>query len=272
MATQAQTGTSAIQGPLWSERANDWATLHEHNMRPVYEAVLDLVHAGPGVSLLEVGCGGGTALRLAADRGADVSALDASHALVEIVQARVPGADVRAGDLQFLPYDGESFDAVVGFNAFQYAADTTAALREAHRVLRPGGLVAIMVWGPQEQCDLAGHLAAVGALVPPPPPGTPGPFALCAPRALHDLVVNAGFEVTIVADASAPFIYASEEIALRALMSGGPCVRAIDAAGEDTVKNTIRDSIADYRTPDDGYRFENVWRFAIGRKARNTDG
>src|SRR5215470_8990455 len=70
MTTQLTEGTAAVQGPLWSERADDWATVHEHNLTPVYDAVLDLVHAAPGVSILEVGCGGGTALALAADRGA----------------------------------------------------------------------------------------------------------------------------------------------------------------------------------------------------------
>src|SRR5947209_9244333 len=144
-------GTAQVQGALWSARASDWAEVHEHNLRPVYEAVLDLVHAGPGVSTLEVGCGSGTALRLAADRGAHVAALDAAPAMVEHARRRVPGADVRVGDLQFLPYEDASFDAVLGFNAFQYAADAAAALREAHRVLRPGGSVAAMVWGPADE-------------------------------------------------------------------------------------------------------------------------
>ena len=42
-------GTAQVQGELWSARADDWAEVHEHNLRPVYEAALDLVHAGPGV-------------------------------------------------------------------------------------------------------------------------------------------------------------------------------------------------------------------------------
>src|SRR4029078_2888888 len=72
-ATQA--GTAQVQGELWSARADDWAEGHEHTMSPAYEAVLDLAHAGPGMSILEVGCGSGTALRMAADRGAHVTAL-----------------------------------------------------------------------------------------------------------------------------------------------------------------------------------------------------
>ena len=64
MATQISEGTAAIQGPLWSGRAEDWATVHEHNMAPVYNAVLDLVHAAAGVDILEVGSGGGSIARL----------------------------------------------------------------------------------------------------------------------------------------------------------------------------------------------------------------
>jgi len=260
-------GTAQVQGELWSARADDWAEVHEHNMRPVYEAVLDLVHAGHGVSVLEVGCGSGTALRLAADRGAHVTALDAAAAMVEHARRRVPGADVRVGDLQFLPYDDESFDAVVGFNAFQYAADPAEALREAHRVLRTGGTVAAMVWGPAEECELAPYLAALGKLLPPPPPGAPGPFALSEPGALRSLVEEAGFEVSLVADAAAAFAYPDEEIALRGLLSAGPAVRAASIAGDQATREATRAAIAPCLRPDGSVHTDNVWRFAIGRKA-----
>jgi ubiquinone/menaquinone biosynthesis C-methylase UbiE len=74
-------------------------------------------------------------LRLAAERGVTVCGLDASEALVEIARSRVPDADVRADDMQFLPYD--LFDFVAGFNSFFFAADMVAALREAGRVAKP---------------------------------------------------------------------------------------------------------------------------------------
>jgi SAM-dependent methyltransferase len=266
MSTQISEGTAATEGPLWSVHAEDWATVHEHNLTPVYDAVLDLVHAGGGVAILEVGCGGGTALRLAADRGADVAAIDAAAAFVEIAGRRVPTADVRVGDLQFLPFDDESFDVVMGFNSFQYAADVPAALGEARRVLRPGGLIAMLTWGPQEECEIASHLIALGPLMPPPPPDAPGPFALSQPGALRSLAADAGFDVEIVADASGPFSYPSEEIAMRALLSSGPAVSIVHHAGERAVAAAILEGIAPYRKADGSYRFENTWRFVIGRK------
>ena len=260
-------GTAQVQGELWSARADDWAEVHEHNMRPVYEAVLDLVHAGQGISILEVGCGSGTALRLAADRGAHVTALDAAPAMVELARRRVPGSEVGVGDLQFLPYDDARFDAVLGFNAFQYAADPAEALREAYRVLRDDGVVAVMVWGPAEDCDLADYLAALGKLLPPPPPGAPGPFALSERGALRSLLEGAGFDVTLIADASAAYAYPDEQTALRGLLSAGPAVRAASIAGDEAARDATRTAIAPYLRPDGSVHTNNIWRFAIGHKA-----
>jgi SAM-dependent methyltransferase len=174
---------------------------------------------------------------------------------------------VRVGDLQFLPYEDGAFDAVVGFNSFQYAADVSAALREARRVLRAGGSLGITVWGPSEECELAPYLGAVGSVLPPPPPGAPGPFRLSEPGVLRRLVEEAGFEVSVVADAAAAFVYADEPTALRGLLSAGPCVMAIAHAGEDAVRDAVLESIAPCRREDGSYAFDNVWRFAIARRA-----
>ena len=85
--------------------------------------------------------------------------------------------------------------------------------------------------------------------------------------ALTDVIEGAGFDVTIVADAAAAFAYPDEATALRGLLSGGPVVKAIAVAGEDSVREAIADSIAPYRRGDGSYRLENVWRFAIARRA-----
>jgi SAM-dependent methyltransferase len=218
------------------------------------------------LAILEVGCGSGTALRLAADRGADVTALEAASAFVHHALRRVPGADIRLGDLQFLPFGDESFDVVMGFNSFQYAADVSEALSEARRVLRSGGLVAMGVWGPQEECEIAAHLAAVKSLLPPPPEGAPGPFACSQPGFLRGLLADIGLSVEVIADIAGPFEYADEETARRALLSSGPCVGAARVVGEERLAEAIMESMAPYRRPDGSYRTENTWRVAVGRK------
>jgi SAM-dependent methyltransferase len=113
--------------------------------------VADALAIGPGTRILDVGCGGGGFCRLAADRGAEVSAIDAEAAAVAATRRRAPGADVRVGFMEMLPWADRTFDAVTGFNAFQYALDIELALREARRVLRTGGRLGVCKWSRQNE-------------------------------------------------------------------------------------------------------------------------
>jgi SAM-dependent methyltransferase len=263
--TTSKSGSAQVQGDLWSERADDWANLHEHRQAALHQAGLDQLAVGPGSSLLDAGCGSGTVLRAAADRGADVTGLDASPAFVEHARRRVPGARIEVGDLESLPFADASFDIVTGFNSFQYASDPLAALKEARRVLRDGGRVLVAIWGRAEQCDLAAVLGAIGALMPPPPPGTPGPFALAEEGALSGLVESAGFETLVVADVATPIEYPDQETYVRAMGSAGPCVLAARIAGRDKVDEAFVTAAKPFRHGDGSYRFDNVFRFAMAR-------
>src|SRR5207237_4275493 len=150
---------------------------------------------GRTTRLLDVGCASGLALRLAADRGADVTGLDASEGLLAHARQRVPGAPLVQGEIEDLPFPDSSFDIVTGFNSFQYAARPASALAEAARVLAPGGRVLYLNWAPPEQCEAAAYLAAIGKLLPPPPPGAPGPFALSDSDAIVRVFDAAGLEL-----------------------------------------------------------------------------
>src|SRR5690242_20304795 len=121
-------------------------TLNEEQQRPNYEAVLARVQVGPARRVLDVGCATGVFLKMCAERGATVAGLDITPALVAHARRRVPAADLRVGDLQQLPYPDDTFDLVTGFGSFFYAADVSVALREAARVTRPGGAVAVQVF------------------------------------------------------------------------------------------------------------------------------
>ena len=114
---------------------------------PFYEAVLDAAEVGPGTTLLDVGCGGGFAMLLAAGRGATVSGIDTTPALLDIVRERVPGACLAVADLEDpLPFDAGEFDVVTAFNSVQYAANPVAALKNMSHVTKPGGLISVVVW------------------------------------------------------------------------------------------------------------------------------
>ena len=131
--------TAEVNGVLWGTRSADWAQLQEGQCQPVYEAVLERLSVGPGTALLDAGCGAGMASQMAASRGARVTGVDASEALLAIARQRVPDGTFGCSDLETLPFADASFDAVTGFNSFQYAGNPGKALAEARRVTKPGG-------------------------------------------------------------------------------------------------------------------------------------
>src|SRR5262245_53268802 len=137
MTTTAAHGSAERWGPLWGARPRDWAISEEQHL-PSYEAALALLTLEPGQRVLDVGCGAGVFLGLVAERGAEPHGIDASEALIALARERLPGTDLRVGDMESLPYEDDSLDLVTGFTSFFFANDMVAALREAGRVARPG--------------------------------------------------------------------------------------------------------------------------------------
>ena len=99
------------------------------------------VAAGP---VIEVGCGPGALTALLAERlGASrVAAVDPSQPFVDSCRARVPGADVRLGSAETLPFPSGSFEAALSQLVLSFVADAGRMVAEAARVVRPGGTVA----------------------------------------------------------------------------------------------------------------------------------
>ena len=214
-------GSAEVQGKLWGPGARDWAELNEPCCTPFYEAVFDAIAVGPGMVMLDAGCGGGYALQLAAKRGATVTGFDACGPLLGIASERVPGADIRQGDLESLPFADDAFDVITAFNSVQYAADPAAALRELRRVAKPGAPVGIVTWGAPERCESRVILAAIGGLLPRPPPGAEGPFALSVPGRLEQLAKAAGLAPERAGDVATPFIYPDLDTGVRTQLSSG---------------------------------------------------
>jgi SAM-dependent methyltransferase len=256
-------GSAEKQGQLWGADARAWSELNEPHCAPLYEAVFDAIGVGSGTVLLDAGCGAGLAVQLAAKRGAVVSGLDASGALLEIAQERNPDADLRQGDLEDLPFADDSFDAVTAFNSVQYATDPIAAVRQLGRVTRPGGSVGVLTWGPPEQCETSTILVAIGGLLPPPPPGAEGPFALSAPGRLEALVESAGLRPSIGGEATMAFQFPDLEAAVRAQLTSGPARVAIEHAGLPAVRAALAEAYTSNRQADGSYRQENVFRYLI---------
>ncbi len=129
----------------WGRRAVEFATLSEPANCREYVAVHQQLGVGSGERVLDLACGSGLAVELARIRGATCAGIDASPRLIAVAQDRNLDCDIRVGDMQDLPWEDETFDVATSFRGIW--GTTHAAVDEAHRVLVPGGRLAITVWG-----------------------------------------------------------------------------------------------------------------------------
>lgn len=265
MADQLKPKTAKQNGQLWGARARDWANFQEQTVHAVFQEVLRRTNVGEGTGYLDVGCGSGMAAQLAANLGADVSGIDASQDLLKIARERVPNGHFYHGDMEALPIEDNRFDVVTGFNSFQYAGNPTIALAEARRVTKPSGHVVIMTWGTPEGMEAAALVAALKPVLPSPPPGAPGPFALSDETVLREFASAAGLKPISVFDVQSPWIYADEAAAIRGLGSSGVAARAMSHSGESAVDDAHVAAIAPFRKPDGSYRINANFRCLLSQ-------
>jgi SAM-dependent methyltransferase len=261
MSNTTQARSAERWGPRWGSRAADWAETEEQQL-PTYEEAIRRVAIAAGDHVLEVGCGSGVFLRSAADRGARVTGLDASPALVDLARARVPQADLSVGDLQSLPYENDAFDVVAGFNAFFFADDMVAALREAGRVAKPGAPVVIQVWGEHGRCSLDAIKPLVRPLFPGYDPDAPPPPDLAVAGVLEGIASAAGLAPGEAYDVSWAYVYEDDEAMLRGMLSAAGVG---DAAGdgEPSLRAGLLAALAPFRTARGGYHLENEWHTLV---------
>ena len=240
-------------GQAWGARSADWAYLFEPYARPANDTVFAHLGVGAGVRLIDIACGSGMAAQTAGARGARVTGLDASEALVDIARARTPEGDFRVGDMFALPFPDASFDVATSFNGIWKGCE--AALHEARRVLTPTGKLGLTFWGHPDDLGLLPYFLKVIELSPPSHgeaslrQGDTGRAGVA-----EEMLTSAGFSprgggtVTVVNE------WPDVDIAVRALAAAGPSVPAIEAVGFDAFCDAMHDVIEPMHTPGVGVR------------------
>ena len=214
-----------------------------------WEAVADAAGIGAGTTVLDLGCGHGAFCAFAVRRGAIVHGVDLEpDGIAEALDA-VPGADVRLGMMESLPWADDSFDVVTSFNALQYALDTEMALTEASRVAHPDGRIVICKWGPPAENEFFAFLLSIGA-------GGVREEQLPVTDPVEDAIRATRFQVVATGEVPAP-IEIADDAALEVSLS---------RAGVGSVGATRE--AAPYRQADGSYRFENRQRYWILGGAR----
>jgi SAM-dependent methyltransferase len=262
--------------PAWGEHA-DYADARGAG---VAERMLELTSPAPGERVLELACGPAGLGLAAASRVAPAGHVvlsDVAAGMADIAAARaeslgVRNVSTRVLDVESIDEPDEAYDVVLCREGLMFATDPARAAREVRRVLRPGGRVAIAVWGPRERNPWLGVVfdAVAGQLGRPvPPPGVPGPFSLSDAERLAALLEDAGLRDVVVGELAVPLRAASfEEWWERTSALAGPLSAILAALPEPAARalsERVRQAAAGYATAD-GLEFPGVSLIATARR------
>ena len=269
---------------MWAAVAGAWGDHAEYaDVRgaAVTARMLELSMPQPGDRVLELACGPGGVGLAAAERvtpGGEVVLSDVVPEMTEIAAARVRSLGVTnvtttVLDLERIEQPDAAYDVVLCREGLMFAAEPARAAREVHRVLRPGGRVALAVWGPRERNPWLGVvLDAVGAQLgrPVPPPGIPGPFSLADAGELAALLTEARLSEVAVGELPVPLRAPSfDEWWARTCALAGPLAAilgSLPAEAAQAVRARARKAAKPYETPD-GLELPGVTLLAGGRRA-----
>lgn len=139
-----------MQSDHYDGFAKAYADDNESNLFNAYyerPAMLELAGDVDGHRMLDAGCGSGLLASALRVKGAEVTAFDASPAMVDLARERLgEGASIQVANLaERLPFDDAAFDDVVTSLVLHYLPDWTAPLAEIRRVLRPSGRLLLSV-------------------------------------------------------------------------------------------------------------------------------
>ena len=191
-----------------------------------------------------------------------MSGLDASKRLAAIASARTPQADFRVGDMFQLPFETDSFDVATSFRGIW--GNCLDALREACRVVRPGGKVGLSFWGAQRRMEAFPLFAVMGQTSEAERANTGAMIQIGRPGVAEQLMADAGLEPGERTSVRLHWEFPDPDLAARALASIGPAFLAIQHIGEAAFEAAMREAAAGLFVEGIGVRAEVEVQFLVG--------
>ena len=264
-----------VQRYGWDKAATYYEEFWHKQLAPAQDRLLDLAALQPGERVLDIACGTGLVTFPAAAAvgpGGEVVGTDISQAMIDLVRrlaaergvANVSFDRMDAEDLGALP--DASFDVVLTALGLMYVPDVLQALKEQHRVLKPGGRAVAAVWGQRDRCGWAEIFPIVESHIKSDV--CPMFFQMGTQDVLSRTMGMAGFADVTHERLPTKLRYESDEEAIGAAFLGGPVALAYSRMDEPTREAAHReylDSIAGYRDGN-GYNVPGEFVVAQGWK------
>jgi ubiquinone/menaquinone biosynthesis C-methylase UbiE len=250
-----------IQRRGWDRAASHYERFWSRQLLPAHEAILATAGLAPGHAVVDIACGTGV-VALGAARAVGpagpVVATDLSQRMLDETAARAVAAGLRnvttiCCGAEDLTADGP-FDVSVCSLGLMYVPDPRRALAEMFRVTRPGGRIAVSVWGDRRNCGWAGVFGVVAARVSSDV--CPMFFALGTPGTLAGLLEQVGFCEVEHTRLSTVLDFTDDDEALGAAFLGGPVALAyarFDGATRHGAHREYLDSLAAFRNRRGGF-------------------
>ncbi len=236
----------AFEHAGWQGAARRYDDAFGSLTRQAIDPLLDAAQVRAGARVLDVASGPGYVAAAAAQRGAQVTALDFSDAMVEMARTQNPGIEFREGDATALSFADGSFDAVVMNFGMLHLARPERAVSEALRVLRPGGRYAFTVWAkPEEAVGFGIILDAVRKHGNPDVPLPPGPpfFRFSDASECDNALKVAGFRNVDVRKVPQVWRFSASGMLFEAFLAGTVRTQALLHAQSAPVLAAIRDAV-----------------------------
>lgn len=199
----------------------------------------------PGIDILELAAGTGiVSKRLAAHLPADgsLTVTDLNEPMLEIARSKVNSPNVRfeAADACELQFEDGQFDTLVCQYGVMFFPDKPKAMREAFRVLRPGGMYRFNVWDAIEhnEVTLAAHGVLQSMFGEQAPSFYSVPFGFYDLDVIHDLLQSAGFQVASAQTMLLPCVSETVERAVEGLYGGSPIAIELQELDDESAANT----------------------------------
>lgn len=229
-----------VQRYGWDKAATCYERSWRANVEPAQDTLLTLTGLKPGNRVLDVACGTGLLTFKAAARvgaGGEVIGTDIAGQMV--ATARDAAASGGIANVRFARMDAEaqkfgdsSFDVVLCALGLMYVPDPEKAVREFHRLVRPGGRAGAVVWGHRGRCGWAEIFRIVDARVQSDV--CPMFFRLGTGEVLHQAFLAAGFADVIGRRLQTRLFFATADEACEAAFAGGPAGLAYGRFSDST--------------------------------------